>query len=158
MERRFTIPNNSYSVQQFDPNISNTPFYRLPCNSTTGAIVKHIDKNNIDQDPLMNAALENYTSCIDVLALIWAKWKMKKLDLDNTKLEANFLANDKDYENIYEQEIVNLNLSNEQYLREQSITTSSYNANMFYFLDIQKVYQIKHVRILNDVSSSDKIN
>lgn len=133
MERRFLLyPNNSYSVQQFDPNISNTPFYRLPCNSTTGAIVKHIDKNNIDQDPLMNAALENYTSCIDVLALIWAKWKMKKLDLDNTKLEANFLANDKDYENIYEQ-IVNLNLSNEQYLREQNATTSSYNANAVLF-------------------------
>ena len=42
------------------------------------------------------------------------------------------MANDKDYENIYEQ-IVNLNLSNEQYLREQNATTSSYNANAVLF-------------------------
>ena len=110
LERRFLIhQNTSFEMVQFDPNISNSPYYRMPKCATSGAIVRHIDKATIDNNPLMNAALENYTACIDVLSLIWAKWKMGKLDLSGTKMEASFKTNNNQYQEIYNQ-IVAINI------------------------------------------------
>ena len=69
LERKFLLyPNWGVEMEQFDPNIANSPYYRLAKCSTSGAIVGHIDKSTIDNDPLMNAALNNDTACADVLA------------------------------------------------------------------------------------------
>jgi hypothetical protein len=101
LERRYLVyPKNVMRLMQFDPNSPNSPFYRDPCGSSTMPQIKHID-SLIDNDPLMNTAIENYTACADVLAILWSAWKSNKLNISGTKLEKHLMSNTSFYSDLF---------------------------------------------------------
>ena len=100
------------SLAQFDPNIANSPFYRYPCNSCVDWNIRFIDAKKIDSDPVMNAALDNFSACVDVFAIIWHSWKNNKLSIEKTKLEDNLRQNTPLYNDIYGRIIANMARTN----------------------------------------------
>jgi len=113
LERRFIVYPDSYmSLAQFDPNIANSPFYRYPCNSCVDWNIRFIDAKKIDSDPVMNAALDNFSACVDVFAIIWHSWKNNKLSIEKTKLEDNLRQNTPLYNDIYGRIIANMARTN----------------------------------------------
>ena len=108
LERRFLLyPNCATRIVQFDPNTPNSPYYREPCGTCMDPRVRNINAATIDNDPVMNAALDNYTACTDVFAVIWSAWKNNKLSIKGTKLEKNLEVNSALYNDILGRIIVN---------------------------------------------------
>ena len=109
LERRFIVyPDTYFRVMQFDPNIANSPYYRQPCNSCVDWNVRYIDARTIDNDPVMNAALDNFSACVDVFAIIWQAWKNGKLSIKGTRLEQNLHQNTALYNDIYGRIVANM--------------------------------------------------
>ena len=109
LERRFIVyPDTHFRVRQFDPNIANSPYYREPYNSCTDWNVRYINSSTIDKDPVMNAALDNFSACVDVFAIIWHAWKNNKLSIRGTRLEQNLKQNSALYNDIYGRIISNM--------------------------------------------------
>ena len=112
LERRFIVYPDSYlRLRQFDQNIANSPFYREPCNTCVNWDIRYIDASTIDSDPVMNAALDNFSSCVDVFAIIWHAWKNGKLSIKGTKLEQNLHNNSALYNDIYGRIMANMSRS-----------------------------------------------
>jgi len=65
----------------------------------------------------MNAALDNFSACVDVFAMIWSVWREGKekkpspLKIGGTKLEANLQQNDALYNDIYGRILANMSRS-----------------------------------------------
>ena len=115
LERRYILyPDSNITLQQFDPNIPNSPYYRRSCSMSSNWKVKNIDGSTVDKDPLMNAALDNYSACTDVFAIIWHAWKNKKLQISGTRLERNLQDNSALYNDIYGRIVRNTSRNQEQ--------------------------------------------
>ncbi len=130
LERRFIVyPQVNMTVQQFDPNIANSPYYRKPCNSCAQWQVRFINKDTIDQDRLMNAAIDNYTACADIFAIIWHAWKNKNLsNIQNTRLEKNLQQNGALYNDLFGRIAANMSRNDVTKGQIDSCTTYSSNA------------------------------
>lgn len=102
LERKYiAYPGCSLQMEQFDPNIPNSPYYRRSCGCCMASpVVKYINPETIDNEPLMNAALNNFSSCADVLAVIWNAWKSGNLNISNTRLEKHLQQYNQQYAEI----------------------------------------------------------
>lgn len=113
LERRFIVYGDSMSINQFDPNIVNSPFYRAPTGYSRNWSVRHIDGNTIDQDPLMNTALANPDVCADVLAFIYNAYANNELghsgNIQNTKLIKHLTSNSAFYKDMFSRIAQNMN-------------------------------------------------
>jgi hypothetical protein len=101
-ERKYLqYPYLSNKYQQFDPNVANSPMIRIPMDYDGYSSVNVVlDTTKIDNDPLMNACIEDYKSCSDVFSYIYQVYKNKLLNLNGTKLGKHFDNNSLFYENI----------------------------------------------------------
>ena len=92
------VPNK---YQQFDPNVANSPMIRIPLDYDGYTSVNVIvDPSKIDNDPLMDACIEDYKAVSDVFVYIYQVYKNKTLNLEGTKLGKHFQENSSFYENI----------------------------------------------------------
>lgn len=108
LERRFVVyKSNVMHIDQFDPNIPTSPYYRKPFNFSRNWAIRHINSTEIDNDKLMNAALTNPMVCADTLSFIWNAYKNNTLgysgDITQTNLFKHLSDNSTFYENIFTQ-------------------------------------------------------
>lgn len=98
-ERRFLeFPFADKQVKQFDPNVANSPMYNQynTNNISPEQVITKINKNTIDEDPVMNKVLSNPQPCAGVLAHIYYSYKNKKVNLNGTKI-GHFLIKNAQY-------------------------------------------------------------
>jgi len=94
VERRFLdFPNCKKTYIQFDPNVANSPYIEKVngCSCNYSEAIVRINPSTINNDRLMNKAIENCKVVADVLAIIYKKTVLEgNLSLTNTKLGAHF--------------------------------------------------------------------
>ena len=95
LEKRFLeFPYCSKKYIQFDPNVANSPLIDYPngceCNYTSVIVKLGGDLSQLNNDRLLNKAIDNYRCCADVLSIMYDFVIKYKINLNNTRLGEHF--------------------------------------------------------------------
>ena len=85
--------------------VPGSPYIAMPCNglcnATNSDYMIVIEKEGLDNDPLMNEVLDNPKAAYDVLARIYQAHKTNKVDIKGTKLAKHLMSKEKMYQSLF---------------------------------------------------------